>query len=186
MHPLFIESTMKSKVWILLSLSISLIACKKLDQAISFNMRFNHSVVIPSSTGVNLPFNVFTPDVESNSEATFEVNNTRKNLIDRISLEEMDLSLVSPSNADFSFLESIEIFIQAEGLDEQRVAWLDEVSETAGNSISLNTTGVDLQAYIKKDEFSLRVNTVTDELITSDHQIDIASRFLVEAKLFGD
>lgn len=180
------ESIMRSKVWFILALGMSLIACKKLDQSISFNMRFNHSVVIPSSTGVNLPLNVFTPDVESNSESTFEVNNTRKNLIDRISLEEMNLSLVSPSNADFSFLESIEIFIQAEGLDEERVAWLDEIPANAGNTISLNTTGVDVQAYIKKDEFSLRVNTVTDELITSDHQIDVASRFLVEAKLFND
>jgi hypothetical protein len=49
----------------------------------------------------------------------------------------------------------------------------------------LNVSGADFQEYIKKDQFSLRCNTVTDELLTSDHEIDIATSFFIDAKILG-
>jgi len=49
----------------------------------------------------------------------------------------------------------------------------------------LETTGTDLKEYIKADEFKLRVNTITDEVIATDHQIDINSVFFVDVKILG-
>tara|TARA_R110002074_G_scaffold104764_10_gene226330 strand:- start:15133 stop:15567 length:435 start_codon:yes stop_codon:yes gene_type:complete len=142
-------------------------------------------VSIPSSTGIDLPFDVFTPETETNSESKFEVNDTRKDLIEEIKLTELELVIISPDNADFSFLNAIEVFISAEGLDEIQIAFLDEVPENSGNRITLNTADIDLKEYIKKDEFSLRLNTVTDELISTDHELEVNSTFFVDAKILG-
>lgn len=163
---------------------VSIVACDKIDELTQFEMEYDESVVIPSSTGLNLPFNLFTPDVESNSESAFAVNDTRKDLIEEIQLTELELTVSSPSKADFSFLKSIDVFISADGLSEKKIAWRESIPEDA-KSIKLNTTDADLQEYIKKDEFKLRLNTVTDEAMSSDHTIDVHSVFFVDAEVLG-
>ncbi|WP_258103433.1 hypothetical protein [Marinoscillum sp. MHG1-6] len=159
--------------------------CDKIAKLTQFEMEYDETVIIPSSTGINLPFNLFTPDVQSNSESTFAVNDTRKDLIEEIQLTQLDLTLTSPSNGDFGFLKSIEIFISADGLSEVKIAWKENIPSTIDKYMELETTPSDLQEFIKKDNFSLRVNTVTDELITSDHHIDVHSIFFVDAKILG-
>jgi hypothetical protein len=160
-------------------------ACKKVDKLTQFHIEYNESVTIPSSMGIDLPFDVFTPDVQTNSESTFEVNDTRKDLIEEILLTQLDLSLSSPSSSDFSFLKSIEIYISASGLSEIKIAWKEDIPNNVGKYIELETSTKDLKDYIKKDEFKLRLNTITDELLASDHEIDIHTDFYVDAKILG-
>lgn len=169
---------------LVLCLFLLTLGCKKAAEFTQFDMDFNETIIIPSSTGVSIPFNLFTPNVETNSESTFEINDTRKDLIEEIKLTKLDLEISSPSNADFSFLNSISIFISADNLDEVEIAWLTNISSSS-NTLSLSLTGIDLKEYIKKDEFSLRVNTETDEILTSDHHIDIKSTFFVDAEILG-
>jgi hypothetical protein len=176
---------MKKHLFIILSILISLIGCKKIDELTQFDIKYDESLVIPASTGISLPFNLFTPDVKSNSESTFTVNDTRKDLIEEIVLKELNLTLTSPSNGDFGFLKSIDIFISAEGLSEVKIAWKEDIPSNIDKFLELDLTNIDLKEYIKKDEFSLRVNTVTDEVLTSDHHLDIHSSFFVDAKVLG-
>jgi hypothetical protein len=159
--------------------------CKQVDKLTQFNMEYNAEVVIPSSAGINLPFNLFTPDIESNSESTFAVNDTRKDLIEEIQLTSLGLTLASPPDRDFGFLKSIEIFVSADGHSEVMVAWKRDIPENTGQFLALETTGTDLKEYIKADEFKLRVNTITDEVIATNHEIDINSVFFVDAKILG-
>lgn len=174
------------KYFLVLILAIStLISCDQIDNLTKFTMDYDANMTIPSSTGVNLPFVLNTPQMESNSESEFESNNTHKDLIEDIRLRVLELTLTSPENEDFSFLESIEIFIVADGLSEMEIAHNDNVAATAGKVLKLETVDVDIKEYIKKDKFSLRVKAVTDEVIASDHYIDIHSEFFVDAKILG-
>lgn len=168
----------------LLALGI-LASCKKVDELTQFNMEFYEDVTIPSSTGINLPFNILVPDTETNASSTFESNNTRKDLVEEIIIEELDLTLTSPSGADFSFLKSVSIYLSAEGLDEIKVAWKDDISDSPGNKIVLDLTSSNLKDYLTQSEYSLRLNTVTDEVLTSDHKITVHSVFFVDAKILG-
>ena len=68
-------------------------SCKKIDELTKFEMDYNATVVIPSTSGLGLPFSVLTPSVTSNSEATFEVNDTRKDLIEEILLKKLELRI---------------------------------------------------------------------------------------------
>ena len=97
-------------------------SCKTIDKLTQFNMSFNQTVVIPSSTGISLPIDLITPDIETNAESTFEINDTRKDLIEEIRLTSLTLTLNAPGNADFSFLESIRVFMNAPDLPEVEIA----------------------------------------------------------------
>jgi len=176
---------MKKLLFTLSALVILLIGCDKIDELTQFNLEYNQSLVIPSSTGVTLPFNIFTPDIESNSESTFSSNNTNKDLIEEITLTKMQLTLSSPKNGNFGFLKSIEIFISAEGIPEQRIAWKENIANDIDKNLQLETTDRDLKEFIKKEKYKLRLNTVTDEVITSDHHIEVNSVFFVDAKILG-
>ena len=169
-------------IFLLLSCSLLLFGCKKIDSLTQFDMEYDVTLDIPSSTGVNLPFNIVSPDIESNSEATFEVNDTRKDLIERIYLEKLTLTVTSPPGEDFSFLKSISIYISADGLDEVVIAGKD-IPDNAGSSIDLEVSAEDIKEYLKQDKFTLRVNTVTDEIITSDYTVNAHCVFFVDAKL---
>ncbi|WP_252732419.1 MULTISPECIES: hypothetical protein [Cellulophaga] len=159
-------------------------SCDKLDELTKFDIDYDSHVTIESSTVVDLPFDVYTPDMETNSESEFEVNDTRKDLIEEILLKEITLTITSPETADFSFLESIEVYIDVEDLDEILIASKSEIDGTE-SVLELDLTDIDIQEYIKKDSFVLRMNTVTDEVMSQDHEIDVHSVFAVDAKILG-
>ncbi len=169
---------------LILTTLFTISSCDKVDELTKFDLEYNSKVVIPASAGIDLPFNVFTPEMETNSESKFEVNDTRKDLIEEIKLTELQMVITSPTDADFSFLNSIEVYISAEGLDEIKIAE-KEVEENVGSTLDVDVLDIDLKEYIKKDEFNLRLNTVTDEVINTDHEIDVNSTFFVDAKILG-
>lgn len=157
--------------------------CNQFESFTNFTLKYEQDVKVESSTGINLPFNIATPQTETNAESEFESNDTEKKYIKSITLDSLVLTLFDPPNEDFSFLEEISIFIKAEGLDEHRIAWKNPVPASASNRLTLDCTDDDLQEYIKKDKFSLRLKVVTDELITRDHYFRIRSAYSVSAKL---
>jgi hypothetical protein len=105
--------------------------------------------------------------------------------VEEIKLEQLTLKIIDPADADFSFLESIEIYISAEGLEELLVAWKYDIEESVGSSLFLETSDDDLTSFIVQDEFTLKFTTVTDKVILSDHTIEVQSRFFVDAKILG-
>lgn len=97
----------------------------------------------------------------------------------------MDLTIISSSDADFSFLNSIAIYLSAKGLDEIKVAWKDNIDGNPGNFIKQKLSPANLKDYLTKPEYSLSLNTITDEVITGDHKFNVHSVFFVDAKLIG-
>jgi hypothetical protein len=153
--------------------------CNKDEIGIKFNMDYNTSFTIEAGNGLNLPFDFFTPDITSNSEAEFEANDTRKDKIQEIKLTSLSLSITAPSGQNFDFLKHIYLYINAEGLDEQRYAYIENVPD-GQTTINLNADGIDLAEYIKKDKFSLRVKAVQDKSVSKD--IDIAADMVFAVK----
>lgn len=160
-------------------------ACKKVDKLTQFIIEMKSEATIPSSIGVNVPLDVNSPDVETNSESTFEVNDTRKDKIEQIILQKLHLTISSPTGQDFSFLKSISIYISADGLDEVQIAYKDPVPTSVTDVLEMDVTSADLQAYVKKDQFDLRLNTITDEVITQNYTIEIYQQYFVDAVVLG-
>lgn len=172
-------------VSILFSFLLLLFSCDKIDDLTKFNISYNQEVTIPSSSIVNAPFNLFTPEVTTESTSQFESNNTNKDLIEDIRLESLNLTITSPGNGNFNFLRSIRIFISSDDLPEKEIAWKENIENDNSSSLSLETLNEDIQEYIKKDTYSLRVRTTTDETIRESHTVNIESIFFVDAKILG-
>jgi hypothetical protein len=177
---------MKALVYVIAALIVlTSTHCKRLSEFTQFEMNYMDTTVIESLVGINLPFNLISPNIKSNSETEFSIHDTRKDLIEFISLTELEMRLLTPSEKDLSFLKSIDIYIYAEGLDETLIAWKYDIPDTIGDTLILETTSEDLQDYIKKDIFNLKIQTVTDKLILSDHEVEIYSAFFVDARILG-
>ena len=56
--------------------------------------------------------------------------------------------------------------MNAGGLNEQKIAWKENIDNSVGGEIFLGEDCSDISPYIFKDEFKLRIKTVTDEIIT--------------------
>ena len=169
------------RLLIFLILVLFFVGCKnKLTQ---FHIEYNTPAIIQSSVPINVPFNVYTPEQETNSSVEFEVNDTRKDLIELILLEELTIEITAPEQQNFNFLKSIEVFIDSENFTERKVAFNENVPSNV-KKITCEVLDVDLQDYIKEDHFSIRIKTVTDQVLTNDVELDIYSKFFVDAKLF--
>ena len=159
--------------------------CSKVDELTQFNMAYTSQVTVSPTAGLNLPFNLFTPKMETNSEAEFAVNDTNKDLVEEIILKKLDLTVTAPSDQRLDFLESIAVYIEAEGLAEIKIAEATDIPENVGATFSLTPAENNLAEYIKKDAFQMRVNLVTDKTIDREVQINVDSEFFVDAKVLG-
>ncbi|WP_299781625.1 hypothetical protein [uncultured Formosa sp.] len=179
--------TLYLKIKSLTTLSFILIitSCSTLDDFTKFEISYKESVTIPATTPIDLPFTISTPEISTNSESTFEVNDTSKDLIEDIKLTEFKLTLINPNDEDFSFLETIEIYIAADGLEDTKLAWNSTPIENNTNVMYLETSDEDLKDYIFEDSFYLKIETGTDEVLTEDYDIDIKTIFYVDAKILG-
>lgn len=164
----------------------SFVSCKKQFEGLTnFTMDYSTQAKVESSVGVNLPFNINTPPVATNAEAKFSTENTRTDLVEEIFIEKLTIEITSPSSADFSFLEDIKISISAEGESDLQVGWKSPVPNSTGATLNLDVTTEDLQRFIVKDEFTLKIEVTTDELLAQDHYFDVKSSFKVKAKLLN-
>ncbi len=160
-------------------------SCKKTRDLTQFTLAYDEYFTVPSTLGVNVPFNIVSPEIESNSKTEFEANDTNTDLIEEIRLTKMTLELVDPMNSDLSFLSSVEIFMSASGLPEISLAHKNNIPDNVGKTLNLDLSNKDFQEYIKKDKFSLRLNTKTDKFISSDHRMLVNYEFFVDARVLG-
>lgn len=157
-----------------------LLGCKKVEFT-EFNMVYDTIFIIPSGTGISVPNITIMPDNPSGSQATFAANNTDNDNIQSISLTSLELEITSPSAQEFDFLEDIELFISADGLDEVMLGFILNMQNLVDNTVTLTCSQSDLQEYLKQDDFTLRARTVSDEINADDVEINIKSTFTVTA-----
>jgi hypothetical protein len=175
---------MKKIILIVFSIGLMLSSCKEVDKLTQFTMEFDQDATIDATFPIPIGnYNIPTPNITTNSSSTFASNNTSKDLIEQAVLRKMTIEVKSPTDGNFSFLESIKVYIKADGLEEQLIAVNDNVPPDA--LIELESEGQNLEAYVKKEEIELRVKTVTDEILTQDYEIQIHTEFFIDAKILG-
>lgn len=160
-------------------------SCKKADSFTQFYMDYSTEFVVQSSVGINLPFNMYSPNITTNSESTFENNDTRKDKVEEIFIEQLVLSVKSPSGGDLNFLKSLHLYLSAGSLPEIEVAWIDNHTDDESTAILLNTTDANLKDYIIEDSFNIRSETTTDQIILNDYTLGADMKFWVDAKVLG-
>ncbi len=173
----------KSIVVMVIAIAGTFMSCEKLDELTKFDLSYESSVTIPGTLGIDTPFEVATPDITTNSEQAFSGENTSKDHVQEIILKKLTLDLQSPPDSDFSFLKSLTLYIDADGLDKLKMASNSSIPDDVGKTIEMSTTSKDLKEYIFKDKFNISVEVTTDEMISEDHEVLVSSVYQVDATL---
>lgn len=177
---------MRPKIISLIAVLILSFSCDRGDDSVSFRMKYENEYTIPGTVGVNFPFVVQTPPIASNSSTAFSSNNTTASLLEEISMDYAEISIIAPEGGNFSFLKSIRISIDAEGLNEIELASLDPVPNGMDTLIVLNASKANFKEYLSKDQFDLNLQTVSDEFLTEDYRLIFKCDFLVKARVLKD
>jgi len=177
---------MKKILFPLLFVVLGLSSCDALGELTKFDMPFTQSVTIPKQVVVtNTPVDLTTPDMQSNSANFFAKNNIKTDLIQKISLKELKLNVTSPTDGNFNFLKTIEIYILTDSLPAVKIASLSEIPVSTDTTLVLTVDPVDLKQYILKDKFKFKITITADETIQKDYTIELKPIFLVDVKVLG-
>jgi hypothetical protein len=173
--------SMKTKYFFLAACFIlAITGCKK--NGVSFTISNQVNFRVENTSPLNLPFEIATPDVTTNSSQEFQNNHTSSNLVKEVKLEELKLTITSPAGKTFSFLKTIKFFISTNGSDEIELATLDNISSTS-QTILLNTTQQNLEHYIKASSYKLRTQLVIKETVTQAIDVRTDLKFRITASL---
>lgn len=164
----------------LLFVFVATTSCDTIDDLLTFYINEEATIVVESNFPIGLV--AFDPvTVPTNSEATFKNNKTRAELVKNVTLDKLTLTIADTAkSADFDFLKSIEIYIEADGLDEVRIAYLETVPLDA-KTLNMNLTNAKLDEYIKKDSYTIRTSAVLRNTVVKDVNVNAAMRFKVTA-----
>jgi hypothetical protein len=175
------------KIAITLLLAIGIIttnSCNKLDEFTKFNLNYDATVVLPANSVINLPISLFTPDITTNYEDQFSSNDTRKDLVQEITIDGISIVVQKPQGQTLDFLKSIEVYISADGLDEIQVASKYDIPDGL-TTLQLDYVSDNLKDYITKESIKLRVKTIMDKTLNQDTELKVNTRFKVNAKILG-
>jgi hypothetical protein len=167
---------------LLIGISILLVcaSCKEVDDLLTFTISDQVSLTIPSTSPVSLPSEILTPEVTTNSSQKFANNNTEASLVKDVKLQELKLTIETPSGKNFNFLKSIEIYISTNSSNEILLAGLDNIPANL-TTISLTPTQQKLDVYAKASTYKLRTSVITKETLTQDVGIKADLKFRVTA-----
>lgn len=175
---------MKSKLIALtVFLSIFLSSCNTVDDLLSFNISNSTSIKIQSTSPINLPSEIITPEVTTNSSAEFENNKTKASLVKDVKIRSLKLTISDPSDKTFTFLKSVHLYISTTNSDEIELAYADNIN-VSSNTIDLICTDKRLDQYIKADSYKIRTQVTLKETLTKDVTIKADMKFKVTADPF--
>jgi hypothetical protein len=155
-------------------------SCDKVDKLLTFYINQEETIRVESSFPVGVVLPLSPIPVTTNSEETFKNNKTRAELVKDVSLNKLTLTIADPSNENFDFLRSIELYLSSEKAGETKIAYLDAVPKGV-KTIELKSTNAKLDQYIKGDTYTIRTKASIGKPITRDIAIKAAMRFKVTA-----
>ena len=179
-------------LFILISILVTTNSCKEIDKLTQFSMTFEAEENIPLISEVLLnqldgqPLS-YDFEVETNSSNTFSDNDTSKDLIERVFLNNAKLIIVSPEGVDFTFLDTIRVFIDTDKNREIELLIASKlvISEHVGDTIELDIEKQDLSPFLKEENIVLRLEVGIDKTTIEEYRIKLDIDFTVDAKILG-
>lgn len=78
------------------------------------------------------------------------------------------------------------MYLKTETLPAIKVAYKHDISKEIGNVLDLDVINdIDLQSYVKEDDFEIKVEVTIDEITLESIDITTDLKFWVDAKILG-
>lgn len=162
-------------------ITLAFFSCKKVDELLTFTLRYSENFTVPSVVGVNVPVSLPIPPIETNSDASFKQNNTSAELVKDVKIDFIKIDLISPEGKTFSFLNSIKFYLSSTNNPEELVMESGEIAADVGSSIVLNSIPGNYDKFLKDSEISLNAKVTVDETLLEDVDVKATIKFTVTA-----
>ncbi|MBE2247647.1 MAG: hypothetical protein IAE67_10350 [Candidatus Competibacteraceae bacterium] len=150
-----------------------------------FTLHYDEEITISPGLGIGIPYTSATPSFPTNTAIPFQNNNTNKDLLEGCRLSSMRAELLTPDGYDFSFLNTIEVFLSAPLMAEVKIAFANDIPETIGTELVFSMTNEELVEYIKQDNLIIRITTTQDKITTQEVKAQLYMSFFVDANILG-
>lgn len=178
------ETTKRILAVSVLAVLISFSACKALKKLTQIYLDYKYTIVYPANLPVGTPLTIASPAIETNVEQELQKAGSSSKMIESVKLNTLRITLTEPQGQDFSFLQSVEVFISTEGMPEVRVAHRENIPNYS-TQLLLETDDVELKEYLKAETITLRIAGRQDEILTRNINTEIYAKFFVDAKVLG-
>ncbi len=95
----------------------------------------------------------------------------------------MKLSSSDTLDNNMEYIESIEVFITANDMQEKKIAWLDKLPEEIKTSISLDFSDDDLKDYIVDKDYAINIRIINKSTINIKASIDFSYTIYINSNL---
>ncbi len=156
--------------------------CDRLENLILIPIDINSSFDVPADSELNALLTITSDSVNTNIEEALLAKDSEVDKVTTVELNELELS-IDTTGKDFSFADTIEVYVSATGLGERLIANKQGVDSSA-TTVLMDIITSDLSAYILQDQISFTAKfkkLVTDTTVTS---INIVSSFIVNSEIF--
>ncbi|MBB6609824.1 hypothetical protein H7F15_02125 [Pontibacter sp. Tf4] len=165
---------------VLLLLIVAASACDSLDERFVFYINKKADLQVTPGTPVGTVTELGPTTIVTNADTTFMQNHTRAELVQDITLDKFGLTIADTVVREFGFLESVDVYMSAEELDEVRVAFLERVAEN-DTILTLNLTNTKLDEYLKKEAYTIHTRARLRKAVPKDLKLEAEIRFKVIA-----
>lgn len=156
-------------------------SCREGSGSVTFLLEYESEVTVPASSAISVPFELSTPEQATDIETHYAANNTRSDLIVDIFAKGCKLEILSPGGQTFDFLNSIEVYLVADGFEELLFAQKTGIPEEGLKSISLPVEKDDFLHYVDRSKLELLIKAKTDQTISEEIEIGISVEFEANA-----
>ena len=174
------------KAFLFACVAIAFASCDKVKELanINQNLTYSESVTIPELPGGidTLPpggITAYFPGqgVETKSQEYLGQFNTDASLITHVKLTELLAVIAQPPGGNFDFIDSINVYLTADGMEEKLVAYKHGIPKGTSN-LSLDcATDINLKEYFLKDMMYLRFGGHFVGVPDSSCKIDLTYTF---------
>jgi hypothetical protein len=163
---------------------ISITSCKKVGKLKEFDLHYNEEFTIPANTtGLNLPFDLVSQDMTTNTSSDYDNEGTNSKLIETVYLTKLFFTVKSPSSGNFDFLKSVEIYLSSPNNSEILVASKYDIPENGSTELHMDVRDANLKDFMQDKSYKLRVKTITDKSLPYDMTVISDETFHVKARL---
>ena len=176
---------MKNSGIIFIVFLLLLSSCKKVDKTIDFDLNYQTNFVVNKSIPIQTLTNITSDPVATHINDILDSKNSSLDLVNKIKLTKVKLTIIDPANENFDFLSDVDLYLEASGLPKIRIAWKNQMVNNLGSTIELILLSDDLQSYFKKDDVTLELDVNKDEMTSQNITIKTEVFLEAEADLLG-
>ena len=164
-------------------IAIVLISCKKIDKLTNFYFDISQEITFYTGDEPGSTIDVWTFNVLENRDTLYKENNSNVYGTNRIAISKMKLSSSDTLDNNMEYIESIEVFITANDMQEKKIAWLDKLPEEIKTSISLDFSDDDLKDYIVDKDYAKNIRIINKSTINIKASIDFSYTIYINSNL---